>query len=69
MIIAQAFNRSGACRDSEFSTCDQDLPLIVQFAANQPNELAAAAEKVARHGVRVVDLNCGCPQSWAMQDG
>lgn len=22
-----------------------------------------------RFGVAVVDLNCGCPQSWAMQDG
>lgn len=37
---------------------------IVQFGANVPLELARASALVAPD-VQGVDLNCGCPQSWA----
>eukprot|EP00474_Spongospora_subterranea_P002720 CRZ03178.1 hypothetical protein [Spongospora subterranea] len=69
MIIADAFNRSEASRDSDFSTCPDDSPLVVQFAANSADEFAAASDKVSMNGIAIVDLNCGCPQSWAMQEG
>lgn len=39
-------------------------PTIVQFGANSPLELSRAASLVAPCASGV-DLNCGCPQSWA----
>ncbi|KAK4048548.1 tRNA dihydrouridine synthase [Microbotryomycetes sp. JL201] len=42
--------------------------MIVQFAANDPVHLADAAELV-RPWVDGIDLNCGCPQKWAFQEG
>lgn len=43
-----------------------DQPLIVQFAANDGVVLSQAAELVAPFS-QGIDLNCGCPQRWAMQ--
>eukprot|EP01135_Chromosphaera_perkinsii_P012280 Nk52_evm17s2630 gene=Nk52_evmTU17s2630 len=43
-------------------------PLIVQFAANNAEDLSRAAEYVVRYADGV-DLNCGCPQRWAMAEG
>ncbi|KAK4053607.1 tRNA dihydrouridine synthase [Microbotryomycetes sp. JL221] len=42
--------------------------MIVQFAANDPVHLADAAELI-RPWVDGIDLNCGCPQKWAYQEG
>ncbi|GAA5839044.1 hypothetical protein JCM11251_007860 [Rhodosporidiobolus azoricus] len=42
--------------------------LFIQFAANDPVQLADAAE-LARPWVDAIDLNCGCPQKWAYQEG
>jgi tRNA-dihydrouridine synthase 4 len=68
MIIAESFNRSDKARDSDFSTSIDDRPLIVQFGTGNPHELAMAALKVAPYADGV-DVNCGCPQRWAMQEG
>ncbi|KAI9808954.1 MAG: hypothetical protein M1827_007129 [Pycnora praestabilis] len=51
-----------------FTTNAEDSPLIVQFGASSALELARAVELVAPY-CSGVDLNCGCPQSWACQDG
>ncbi|TLS27783.1 hypothetical protein PpBr36_00764 [Pyricularia pennisetigena] len=67
MILAKEFNRNEFARDSDFtlSTAPQPQPpTIVQFGANVPLELARASSLVAPF-VAGVDLNCGCPQSWA----
>jgi tRNA-dihydrouridine synthase 4 len=48
----------------DFTTSPTDLPLIVQFGASSPIEIGRATELIAPH-VSGVDLNCGCPQSWA----
>ena len=40
----------------------------MQFGASSPLELARAASLVQPF-VSGVDLNCGCPQSWASQGG
>uniref|UniRef100_A0A4W5PIQ8 Dihydrouridine synthase 4-like (S. cerevisiae) n=1 Tax=Hucho hucho TaxID=62062 RepID=A0A4W5PIQ8_9TELE len=45
-----------------------DHPLIVQFAASDAQTLADAACVVAPFSDGV-DLNCGCPQRWAMSEG
>ncbi|KAL2023252.1 hypothetical protein VTK56DRAFT_3375 [Thermocarpiscus australiensis] len=66
MILAKEFNRNQFARDSDFtiSTNRPQPPTIVQFGANVPQELARASSLVAPF-CNGVDLNCGCPQSWA----
>ncbi|EGS18870.1 uncharacterized protein CTHT_0054810 [Thermochaetoides thermophila DSM 1495] len=66
MILAKEFNRSQLARDSDFtiSTCGPQPPTIVQFGANVPQELARASSLVVPF-CNGIDLNCGCPQSWA----
>ncbi|KAK7421030.1 tRNA dihydrouridine synthase [Neonectria punicea] len=77
MMLAKEFNRNSFARDSGTSffpsppppnftvSTNPDQPAtIVQFGANVPLELARAAALVAPRA-NGVDLNCGCPQSWA----
>uniref|UniRef100_A0A673VL68 Dihydrouridine synthase 4-like (S. cerevisiae) n=1 Tax=Salmo trutta TaxID=8032 RepID=A0A673VL68_SALTR len=52
------------CEDCQFA----DHPLIVQFAASDAQTLADAACVVEPFSDGV-DLNCGCPQRWAMSEG
>lgn len=47
MIVADSFVKAKEARDNEFSTNVGDKPLIVQFAAKNPDEFADAAELVA----------------------
>ncbi|MBN3295643.1 tRNA-dihydrouridine(20a/20b) synthase [NAD(P)+]-like [Amia ocellicauda] len=68
MIVAADFIRSVKARDSEFTTDQADRPLIVQFAAKDSQTLADAACIVSPFSDGV-DLNCGCPQRWAMAEG
>ncbi|UNI15121.1 tRNA-dihydrouridine(20a/20b) synthase (NAD(P)(+)) [Purpureocillium takamizusanense] len=66
MILAKEFNRSEFARDSDLtiSTRGVQPPTVLQFGANKPLELARASALAAPF-VGGVDLNCGCPQSWA----
>ncbi|XP_047659848.1 tRNA-dihydrouridine(20a/20b) synthase [NAD(P)+]-like isoform X2 [Tachysurus fulvidraco] len=68
MIVAADFIRSAKARDSELTTNSSDRPLIIQFAATEAQTLATAAGLVAPFSDGV-DLNCGCPQRWAMAEG
>lgn len=52
----------------DFSTNAQDTPLVVQFGACSATELSRAASMVQPYCAGI-DLNCGCPQSWACHDG
>ncbi|CAD5214846.1 unnamed protein product [Bursaphelenchus okinawaensis] len=61
MIYAHCFVASQKCRENEFTTDENDWP-IVQFAANKPEHFAEAAELVYGN-VKGIDLNCGCPKS------
>lgn len=45
-----------------------DTPLIAQFAANDTTEYLSATEMIYPY-VDGIDLNCGCPQHWAMSSG
>ncbi|CAM1507231.1 Fc.00g068720.m01.CDS01 [Cosmosporella sp. VM-42] len=66
MIVAKEFNRNSFARDSDLtiSTQPNQPATIVQFGASSPLELSRASTLVAP-SVNGVDLNCGCPQSWA----
>ena len=68
MTIANSFCRSEKCRQVEFTTNVEDTPMIVQFAANSSTDFLHATEMIQNYADGV-DLNCGCPQSWAMKDG
>lgn len=47
MIVANSFVKSAKARDSEFSTIEDDTPLIAQFAANNVTDFSNAAEIIA----------------------
>ncbi|XP_042671453.1 tRNA-dihydrouridine(20a/20b) synthase [NAD(P)+]-like isoform X2 [Centrocercus urophasianus] len=68
MVVAADFVRSAKARDSEFTTNRGDNPLIVQFAAKEAQVLCDAALLVCPFADGI-DLNCGCPQRWAMAEG
>ncbi|XP_033919291.1 uncharacterized protein [Melopsittacus undulatus] len=68
MIVAADFVRSAKARDSEFTTNKGDHPLIVQFAAKEAQVLCDAARIICPFADGI-DLNCGCPQRWAMAEG
>jgi tRNA-dihydrouridine synthase 4 len=68
MLVAKEFTRHHAARYTDFSTNEDDRPVIAQFAAKDAVTLARAAEMVFPY-VDGVDLNCGCPQTWACQEG
>lgn len=66
--MADSFINSSIARDLEYQQCAMDPPTIVQFGARSAQEFAAAVELVSPF-VDGVDLNCGCPQSWALDEG
>ncbi|XP_025074451.1 tRNA-dihydrouridine(20a/20b) synthase [NAD(P)+]-like isoform X2 [Pogonomyrmex barbatus] len=68
MILADSFVQSAKARDNEFTTHKEDQPLIVQFAAKNVSDFVDASVMIAPYS-NGVDLNCGCPQRWAMQEG
>lgn len=47
MIMADSFVQSSKARQNEFTTYEQDKPLIVQFAAKTVDDFVDAAELVA----------------------
>lgn len=77
MMLAHEFIRHPLARDSDFTTSPLEREttafdgrqhlLIAQFASNDPEEFAKAASMIAPW-VDGVNLNCGCPQSWAIQE-
>jgi len=49
---------------ADFTTSPTAPPTIVQFGCNLPDELSRATTLLAPY-VNGIDINCGCPQSWA----
>ena len=80
MIMAGSYVKSHQYRAIEMLTCDRlreengpwpslhDCPLVVQFASSSVHDFAQAAALVARD-CSAVDINCGCPQRWAVKEG
>ncbi|XP_045483105.1 tRNA-dihydrouridine(20a/20b) synthase [NAD(P)+]-like [Harmonia axyridis] len=68
MILADSFHKSEKARRHEFKTSLDDTPVIIQFAANNIDDFVTAA-CLASPYVSGADLNCGCPQRWASDQG
>uniref|UniRef100_A0A1A9UPN2 DUS-like FMN-binding domain-containing protein n=1 Tax=Glossina austeni TaxID=7395 RepID=A0A1A9UPN2_GLOAU len=60
--------RKHFARQNEFRTSTDDYPVIAQFAAKNATEFSNASQLIYPY-VDGVDLNCGCPQSWAISKG
>jgi tRNA-dihydrouridine synthase 1 len=50
LLCSRLFVESAAYREEHFTTCEGDRPLLVQFCANEPATLAAAAKLVQVRG-------------------
>ncbi|BFF93328.1 tRNA-dihydrouridine(20a/20b) synthase [Drosophila madeirensis] len=68
MMISESINNSEKARQNEFTTDPDDQPLVAQFAAKDATEFVTSAQLIYPY-VDGIDLNCGCPQSWAMSKG
>lgn len=68
MLIAESFVKSAHARHAEFARYAGEDHLIVQLAAKS-GPAAAQAALLVRPYCDAVDLNCGCPQRWAMKEG
>lgn len=67
MILAKEFLHPKG-RYFDFSTNDADASLILQFGVDDPVILEKAAQLVGPY-VDGIGINCGCPQTWAIQEG
>lgn len=68
MMLADSFSRSENCRHAEFGLYTGEDRLVAQLAAKSGPTAAKAARLLYRH-CDAFDLNCGCPQRWAMKEG
>ncbi|KAN0117027.1 FMN-linked oxidoreductase [Hyaloscypha variabilis] len=64
MILAKEFNRSLAARDSDFTLSPTSPPTIAQLGVNSPLEISRTTTLLSPF-INGIDINCGCPQSWA----
>lgn len=68
MIMSESFVKSAEARASDFSLYEGEDRLVVQLAGTSGPTMGAAAAMVAPY-CDAIDINCGCPQKWAMREG
>lgn len=68
MILAREFVRNNIARVSDFSTNDQDRPLIVQVGCNNVEDLLKFVEMIHPY-VDGIGINCGCPIRDQVREG
>eukprot|EP00796_Vickermania_ingenoplastis_P007222 gene7222-5075_t len=68
MIMANSFVQSSAARDADFALYAGENCLVTQIAAHNGPEAGKAAV-LLQNWCDAIDINCGCPQKWAIQEG
>lgn len=68
MIVSECFVRSQEARDADFALYLGESRLVTQLAGHDGPIIGEAARLVAPF-CDAVDINCGCPQKWAMKEG
>ncbi|POM82240.1 Dihydrouridine synthase (Dus) family protein [Cryptosporidium meleagridis] len=64
MYHSGLFSKLQGYRETNFQTCEEDDPMIVQFCGNDPETLLKAS-KFIDDKVKGIDINFGCPQNIA----
>lgn len=68
MFMAESIAQSEQARAAEVSFIEGERNIVAQIAAKDPC-LAGQAAAVLAPFVDAIDINCGCPQRWAIKDG
>lgn len=68
MIMSECFADSAHARHADFAMYNGEERLIVQLAAKSGPAAGKAAALLAPY-CDAIDINCGCPQKWAMREG
>ena len=68
MILVDPFVASSDARDAEFAVYSSERDLVVQLAGTSATRFGEAAQLLCGF-CDAVDINCGCPQSWAVRSG
>lgn len=68
MIMSESFSQSPEARASDFSLYNGEDRLVVQLAGTSGPMMAASAAMLSPY-CDAIDINCGCPQKWAMKEG
>lgn len=68
MILAESCKSSASARHADFGVYKGEDKLVVQLAANCGPSAAQAARYLLPY-CDAFDLNCGCPQRWAIKEG
>lgn len=68
MFMAESIAQSAEARAAEISFVEGETNIVAQIAAKSDVTAGQAAVVLAPH-VDAIDLNCGCPQRWAIAEG
>lgn len=68
MILAREFCRNQNARLSDYATTSKDVPVIVQFGANNSLDLIRACHLIKPY-CSGIGLNCGCPIKEQVAEG
>lgn len=68
MILAREFVRNNIARVSDFTTNDNDKPVIVQVGCNNVEDLLKFVEMIHPY-VDGIGINCGCPIKEQVREG
>lgn len=61
MIASKAMVMAARKTQRMASSCDDEFPMAVQLAGNEPDVVAEAAKLNEQRGAAIIDLNMGCP--------
>lgn len=68
MIMADSFIHSSLARDADFALYDGETRLVAQIACHDGPQASQVASLLQPY-CDAIDLNCGCPQPWAIEEG